>query len=310
MNRRLFPLAALALATALPVQAQDHGTHAHHAMPQTPQQDPTQSQESDTAKDAQPHAAHDHAQHQQDKNATGTRGRYSPPPLTDADRAAAFPDLSGHDMSGHMDDDPFVWKVMADRLEWQQGDVLAWEGSAYAGHDRGRLWLRSHGEREQGHDAHASVEVLWGRPVDAWWDLVAGVRQDIGEGPDRSWLALGVQGLAPYKFEISATAYLGDGGRSAASLEAEYEVLLTNKLILQPLVEATLYGRDDPALGIGSGLSEVEAGLRLRYEFRREFAPYIGYEWRRQFGRTADFARDAGETVQDHHWVAGVRFWF
>ena len=152
--------------------------------------------------------------------------------------------------------------------------------------------------------------MLWGKPVDAWWDLVAGVRQDIGAGPDRTWLALGVQGLAPYKFEISATAYLGDGGRSAASLEAEYEVLLTNKLILQPVVEATLYGRDDPALGIGSGLSEVEAGLRLRYEFRREIAPYVGYEWSRQFGKTADFARDAGEPVQDHHWVAGVRFWF
>ena len=308
MNRQYFPLAALAcaLAAALPAQAQDHGAHAQHAMPKpaaTTQQQPPAEQET--------HDAHDHAAMQQHAATSGNgEATYSPPPLTDADRAAAFPDLSGHDMAEHMDDDPFVWKVMADRLEWQQGDVLAWEGSAYVGHDRGRLWLRSHGEREQGHDAHASVEVLWGKPVDAWWDLVAGVRQDIGEGPDRSWLALGVQGLAPYKFEISATAYLGDGGRSAASLEAEYEVLLTNKLILQPLVEATLYGRDDPALGIGSGLSEVEAGLRLRYEFRREFAPYIGYEWRRQFGRTADFARDAGETVQDHHWVAGVRFWF
>ena len=306
MNRRLFPLAALALATALPVQAQDHGTHAHHAMPKpaaTTQQQPPAEQET--------HDAHDHAAMQQHAATSGNgEATYSPPPLTDADRAAAFPDLSGHDMAEHMDDDPFVWKVMADRLEWQQGDVLAWEGSAYAGHDRGRLWLRSHGEREQGHDAHASVEVLWGKPVDAWWDLVAGVRQDIGEGPDRSWLALGVQGLAPYKFEISATAYLGDGGRSAASLEAEYEVLLTNKLILQPVVEATLYGRDDPALGIGSGLSEVEAGLRLRYEFRREIAPYVGYEWSRQFGKTADFARDAGEPVQDRHWVAGVRFWF
>ena len=308
MNLRLFPLAAFAcaLAAALPAQAQDHGAHAQHAMPKpaaTTQQQPPAEQET--------HDAHDHAAMQQHAATSGNgEATYSPPPLTDADRAAAFPDLSGHDMAEHMDDDPFVWKVMADRLEWQQGDVLAWEGSAYVGHDRGRLWLRSHGEREQGHDAHASVEVLWGKPDDAWWDVVAGVRQDIGAGPDRTWLALGVQGLAPYKFEISATAYLGDGGRSAASLEAEYEVLLTNKLILQPLVEATLYGRDDPALGIGSGLSEVEAGLRLRYEFRREFAPYIGYEWRRQFGRTADFARDAGETVQDHHWVAGVRFWF
>ncbi len=308
MNLRLFPLAAFAcaLAAALPAQAQDHGAHAQHAMPKpaaTTQQQPPAEQET--------HDAHDHAAMQQHAATSGNgEATYSPPPLTDADRAAAFPDLSGHDMAEHMDDDPFVWKVMADRLEWQQGDVLAWEGSAYAGHDRGRLWLRSHGEREQGHDAHASVEVLWGRPVDAWWDLVAGVRQDIGEGPDRSWLALGVQGLAPYKFEISATAYLGDGGRSAASLEAEYEVLLTNKLILQPLVEATLYGRDDPALGIGSGLSEVEAGLRLRYEFRREIAPSVGYEWSRQFGKTADFARDAGEPVQDRHWVAGVRFWF
>ena len=308
MNRQYFPLAALAcaLAAALPAQAQDHGAHAQHAMPKpaaTTQQQPPAEQET--------HDAHDHAAMQQHAATSGNgEATYSPPPLTDADRAAAFPDLSGHDMAEHMDDDPFVWKVMADRLEWQQGDVLAWEGSAYAGHDRGRLWLRSHGEREQGHDAHASVEVLWGKPVDAWWDVVAGVRQDIGAGPDRTWLALGVQGLAPYKFEISATAYLGDGGRSAASLEAEYEVLLTNKLILQPVVEATLYGRDDPALGIGSGLSEVEAGLRLRYEFHREIAPYVGYEWSRQFGKTADFARDAGEPVQDRHLVAGVRFWF
>lgn len=308
MNRQYFPLAAFAcaLAAALPAQAQDHGAHAQHAMPKpaaTTQQQPPAEQET--------HDAHDHAAMQQHAATSGNgEATYSPPPLTDADRAAAFPDLSGHDMAEHMDDDPFVWKVMADRLEWQQRDVLAWEGSAYAGHDRGRLWLRSHGEREQGHDAHASVEVLWGKPVDAWWDVVAGVRQDIGAGPDRTWLALGVQGLAPYKFEISATAYLGDGGRSAASLEAEYEVLLTNKLILQPVVEATLYGRDDPALGIGSGLSEVEAGLRLRYEFRREIAPYVGYEWSRQFGKTADFARDAGEPVQDRHWVAGVRFWF
>ena len=126
----------------------------------------------------------------------------------------------------------------------------------------------------------------------------------------QTWAAVGVQGLAPYKFETSATAYVGDGGRVAFTAEVEYELLLTNRLILQPRIEAVLNGRDDAARGVGAGLSETSAGLRLRYEVRREFAPYVGYEWSNRYGRTADRARDAGEATRDRGWVAGLRFWF
>ena len=267
--------------------AQDHSQHQQHAMPPTPT---TTSTDDDAASD------------------------YRPPALTDADRAAAFPDLHGHDMSGHMNDDPFVWMVMADRFEWQQGDALAWEGSAWFGHDRGRLWLRSEGEREAGHGTEANIEALWGKPVNAWWDVLAGVRHDFSNdrlGHDQQdWLALGVQGLAPYKFEVQATVYIGEGGQSMLQAEVEYELLLTNKLILQPRIEATAHGRNDAPRGTGSGLGEVDAGLRLRYEFRREFAPYIGIGRLYRFGKTADFARAAGDEAHETRWVAGVRFWF
>ena len=287
-------LAAALLLCTDAASAQDHSQHRQHAaIPQSP---PT------TATD-------EHAQHREHKVDASAPGQYRPPALTDADRAAAFPDLHGHDMRGHMDDDPFVWMLMADRVEWQQGDVLAWEGSAWFGHDRGRLWLRSEGEREHGKTS-SSIEALWGKPVDAWWDVLAGVRHDGGAGPSRDWLALGVQGLAPYKFEVSATAFLGEGGRSMLKAEAEYELLLTNRLILQPLVEVTAYGKNDPLRGIGSGLSTAEAGLRLRYEFTRKFAPYIGVVYERAFGNTADMRREHGESFEDTRLVIGLRTWF
>ncbi|QIL20626.1 copper resistance protein B [Thermomonas sp. HDW16] len=288
---------AFAISLLLCVQtafAQDHSQHQHHPAMAQPLPGTTTDE---------------HAQDRDQQARESNAGDYRPPALTDADRAAAFPDLHGHDKSAHMDDDPFVWMLIADRLEWQQGDTLVWEGSAWFGHDRGRLWLRSEGHREKDHGTKADIEALWGKPVNAWWDVVAGVRHDTGhDGQD--WLAIGVEGLAPYKFEVQATAYLGEGGQTALKAEAEYELLLTNKLILQPRVEATAYGRNDAARGIGAGLGDVEAGLRLRYEIRREFAPYIGIERSYRFGNTADYARIAGEPVHDTHWVAGLRFWF
>ena len=152
--------------------------------------------------------------------------------------------------------------------------------------------------------------MLYGRSVTPWWDVVAGVRQDVGEGPDRTWAAFGVQGLAPYKFEVEATAYVGSNGRTAATLEAEYDTLLTNRLILQWQGEANLYGKPDPARGLGSGLSTVEAGARLRYEITRRFAPYVGVEVERAFGGTADARRADGFDATDTRVVAGIRFWF
>jgi copper resistance protein B len=306
MTVRAWPLLPLALWLGA-AGAQDHHHHAIHAAQaeQGAPVAPADAAAMDTDKNndsADPHAAHHAMQATAPASAAGT---YQVPPLTDADRAAAFPTLHAH----HAHSDPLVWMVQADRLEYTQDDALAWEGQAWIGRDHGRLWLRSEGERTHG-ATEASLEALWGRPVDAWWDVLAGVRHDQGHGPARDWLALGVQGLAPYKFDVQATAYLGSGGRSMLQAEAEYDLLLTNRLILQPRVEAVLHGRDDPARGIGAGLSRTSLGLRLRYEVRREFAPYLGYEWSNRHGRTAELARDAGDTPRASGWVAGVRVWF
>lgn len=299
MNRaspRLLTL-AIALVCAGDVLAQDH---PHHP-PSIPS----------PASGEQP--AHPHHETAATPEAASP---YRPPAVTDADRAAAFPDLTGHDMRAHMDKDPFVWMVLAERLEWQQAErdhALAWDAKAWFGHDANRLWLRSEGRGEppsHGRIEHADIEALWGRPLSPWWDVLVGLRHDLEPGPSQTWVAVGVQGLAPYKFEVEATAYLGEGGHSAVQLEAEYDLLLTNRLILQPRVEAILRGRDDETRGFGAGLSEIDAGLRLRYEIRREFAPYIGIEWGRSFGATADFARAREEDVEDTRFLAGVRFWF
>jgi copper resistance protein B len=136
------------------------------------------------------------------------------------------------------------------------------------------------------------------------------VRHDFEPQGSQDFAAIGVMGLAPYKFEVAATAYVGSSGQTAARVEAEYETLLTNRLVLQPLVELNFYGKDDPGRGIGSGLSTVEAGLRLRYEFTRRFAPYIGVVRERTFGATADFRRADGQDIDDTRLVAGLRIWF
>jgi len=232
------------------------------------------------------------------------------PLLTDADRAAAVPPPGGHTVH----DNSIQRYLLVDRLEaWNadpgKGTGLQWEGQGWVGTDLNRLWLRSEGERV-GRIESADLEVLYGRSIAPWWDVVAGVRHDFKPGASQDFAAIGVIGLAPYKFEVEATAYVGQSGQTAARFEAEYETLLSNRLILQPLIEVNLFGHNDQRRGIGSGLSTVEAGLRLRYEFSRQFAPYIGVVRERAFGRTADFRRDDGEHIDDTHLVAGVRIWF
>jgi copper resistance protein B len=230
------------------------------------------------------------------------------PAVTGADRAAAFMPLgAGH--PAHDKRSNSFWLV--DRLEVADtAKSGGWEGLAWIGGDVHRTWLRTEGDVEDGRVEQGNLEVLYGRSVTPWWDLVAGVRQDVGEGPDRTWAAFGVQGLAPYKFEVEATAYISGSGRTAATLEAEYDTLLTNRLILQWQGEANLYRKSDPARGLGSGLSTVEAGARLRYEITRRFAPYIGVEVERAFGETARLRRDDGFDATDTRVVAGIRFWF
>ena len=231
------------------------------------------------------------------------------PTLTDADRRAAFPDLAPHPAHG----DSVHSYFLANRLEaWDadHGTGMAWEAQAWIGKDTERVWIRSEGERSGGQTEAADIEFLYGRSVSPWWDVVAGVRHDFKPGDAQSHLAIGVMGLAPQWFEIEATAYLSEHGRVSARIEAEYELLLTNRLVLQPLVEASFQGGSDPRRGTGSGLGTVESGLRLRYEVTRHFAPYIGVVHERAFGGTADFRREAGEATDDTHVVAGLRIWF
>lgn len=256
----------------------------------------------------------DHSQMQNEdygqmQPAAPTQSRTPIPALTDADRAAVFVSPAGHDMH----DSALNYYFLADKLEWQDADngsALAWDLSGWIGGDVDRLWLRSEGERVNGKTEDAEVQALWGHAISPWWDVVTGVRQDFKPGAPQTWAALGVQGMALYNFETEATAFIGEGGQTAARLEGDYDILLTNRLILQPTAELNVYGKNDPQRGIGSGLSSTEAGLRLRYEIRREFAPYIGVTWNRTYGKTADYARDEGEDRSEARLVVGVRLWF
>jgi copper resistance protein B len=211
-----------------------------------------------------------------------------------------------------MNDTAMFAKLLMNELERQRtddADVTAWDAQAWAGGDYHKLWLKTEGEHADG-ETDARNELLWDRIVGRWWSAQVGVRQDLFETTDRTWFALGIQGLAPQWFEIEATLYLGGQGRTALRTSVEYELLLTQRLILQPQLEVNLYGTDDPDNGIGSGLSDVEAGVRLRYEIRRKLAPYIGVEWSKTFGKTADFAREANRAADDVRIVAGLRMWF
>lgn len=189
-------------------------------------------------------------------------------------------------------------------------DGAAWELHAWYGNDNNKLWLRSEGEHSDGHIEDGQVELSWAHAVTAFWDSQLGLRQDIGTGRSRQWAAFGVRGTTPYWFEIEATAYLGAGGRTAARLRAEYELRLTPRLVLQPDVELNLYGSNDPAARTGRGLAESNLGLRLRYEVRRQFAPYIGVVWHSRYAATARFSRQDGRPASDRQFVAGMRFWF
>jgi copper resistance protein B len=237
----------------------------------------------------------------------------TPAAARDPDYSAGVRSASMHGADMEMDDNARIGTLLADQLEafhGRDGNGQHWDVEGHYGNDYDKLWLRSEGERSGGRLTDASVETFWNHAVAPFWSTQAGVRADAGDGPDRQWAALGVQGLAPYWFELEATGYVGPSGRTAARVRAEYELLLTQRLILQPTLEADAYGKADLARRLGSGVSDASLALRLRYEFRREFAPYIGVVWTRRFGGTASLAREDGRSPLDRRWVAGLRFWF
>ena len=212
-----------------------------------------------------------------------------------------------------MADEHNFGSLLVDRFEsarTSDNSFTTYELQGWFGRDYDRVVFKAEGEVDGGKLHDARTELLWGHAVADYWDTQLGVRYDSGLKPERKWLAFGVQGLAPYWFEIDATAYVGEQGRTALRFDVEYELLLTQKLILQPRLEANFYGKSDVARERGSGLSDATLGMRLRYEIWREFAPYIGIERSNKYGGSADFARAEGQRTSESRVVAGLRFWF
>lgn len=226
--------------------------------------------------------------------------------------AAACLSVAGN-ASASAEDDPLLLMGILDQFEMRDtsGDnALSWSAQGWMGKDLRKLWFKTEGERAGGETDEAELQFLYSKAIARYWDLQFGVRHDFEPSPSRSWAVIGVQGLAPYFFETDIAFFIGDSGRTALRFESEYELLLTQRLILTPEIEVNFYGQDDVEIGIGSGLSDLEVGLRLRYEIRREIAPYIGINWSKLFGNTKDFAAIVGENSSDAQLVIGLRLWF
>ena len=205
--------------------------------------------------------------------------------------------------------------VLIDSIEASFGDgeeTYSWNAQGWTGGDINRFWWKTEGEGAFGGKLHeAEVQALYSRAIAPFWDVQAGVRQDFRpDGDDTTHLTVGIQGVAPYWFEMSAAAFLSTEGDLTARAEAEYDQRLTQKWILQPAIEVAMSASDIPELEIGSGLTSITAGLRLRYEIRKEFAPYVGVEWSRSLGDTADYAKARGEDPEDFRLVVGIKAWF
>ncbi len=233
----------------------------------------------------------------------------------------AAPDMSGP-MPGMMageamppmtDTGVFVHALL-DQFEGRAGGAstsFRWDGQAWLGTDYDKLWIKSEGSvGGDGRVDDGRHEFLYDRAITTYFDLQGGIRADLDSRPTRNWAAVGIHGLAPQFFELDATGYVSDQGHFAARLKASHDLLITQRLILEPEIELNLYSKADPARLIGAGLAEIDAGLRLRYEITRKFAPYLGVAYEGKFGQTARLARTAGESTSAVRFVFGVRAWF
>ena len=211
-----------------------------------------------------------------------------------------------------MEDDPVLTKFNLEQLEVHDADgsnPITWEAEAWLGKDINKLWFKTEGERTNGETEEFELQALYSRAIDPYWEFQVGVRKDF-QPESRNWGVVGLKGLAPYYFETDVALFVGESGRSALRVQSEYELMLSQKTALSPEIELNFHGKDDEAIGVGSGLSDISLGLRLRHEFKREFAPYVGVEWTKKFGNTADFARNEGEDVSDTQLVLGIKAWF
>jgi copper resistance protein B len=212
-----------------------------------------------------------------------------------------------------MGDEDKLASLLVDRLESATSHgstAMTYDWQAWFGKTYDRALIRAEGDIEGGAFKDARNELLWAHAITAYWDTQLGIRYDSGKGTDRGWLAFGVQGLAPYWIYVEATAYVNEQGRTSFRLETEYDLLLTQRLILQPRIEMNIYSQRDDSRNVSSGLSDFSGGARLRYEILREFAPYVGVEWASKFGSAANNLQATGGSASGTLFVAGVHFWF
>ena len=218
-----------------------------------------------------------------------------------------------------MGDEDRYWALVVDQLEhrWQEGaDSLRWDLEGWFGGDTNRLWWRAEGDSrtQGGSGGEFELHVFYARHVSAYWDFLVGARQDVVFGPgrnrERTYAVLSLEGLAPYRAELEPSLFVADDGDVSLRLTATTDLYVTQRLIAQPRFEINVAADDAREFGVRSGVNDVELGLRLRYEIRREVAPYVGVSWLRRIGSTAELARARGEGKQDLAFVAGVRFWF
>lgn len=202
-----------------------------------------------------------------------------------------------------------------DQLEGRIGDgtYLRWDGQGWIGNDYNKLWIKSEGRynpNNRGRMSDGDHEFLYDRPISRYFDIQAGVRVDLDSGPTRTWAVLGIQGLAIGFWNVEATVYASDSGHYAFKTNASYDLYLTQRLVLQPQFETNWYTREDRGRGVGAGLSDIDSGLRLRYDVNRKLSPYVGVSYQRRFGGTEGLVRESGGKVNDVRALVGLRTWF
>lgn len=210
-------------------------------------------------------------------------------------------------------DDPVVSFFLIDHLEYKKQDELTtWglESDIWIGKDINKFWIKTELEYADGEFEEAEVQALYSRAIKPYWDAQFGIRHDFEQAESRNWAVIGLNGLSPYYFEVDTALFIGEQGRVAARFSAEYELMLTQKWVLSPEFEMNVYTQNDEINAIGSGLSDASFGIRLRYEFVREFGVYLGFEHEKKFGNTAKFHKQLGEAKESNQWLVGIRVWF
>ncbi|MGZ5901801.1 MAG: copper resistance protein B [Reyranella sp.] len=233
----------------------------------------------------------------------GARAQQTPP--TDQAQPHSMPSMLDETIFAHL-----LFDQLEGRLGFNQGNTFRWEAEGWLGTDENRIWLLSEGRYSDNQLDDGIQQLFYGRAITTYFDALVGVRYDLDSLPGRGWGAFGIQGLAPQFFRVSALGYVSGEGHLGARLEASYDLLITQRLILQPQLELNFYTKDEPARLVGAGLSELDAGLRLRYEITRQFSPYVGITYLGQYGATANYVSASGGSTQQVRFTVGLRAWF